>query len=712
MSKRSGTTLIEVLVVIVVFLVGILAIVQVFPPGLTILRRTRDVTRASQLGTSEMSRIRGQASDLPEMIVPVTYTNTGTGLRVTIDTNRKRNDLMPAIDPGLGKGQINEKGQVMIGGNPTSNWQLVSGANLFNRVIGESTPVPAPRRVPGLPPGQNFGSVLQLIFGPAYYYSQPNGIGEPDVVQVYGNDYQRRYGNRDFNQPNPFGRVREGEFYYVAADDTDDTYFPNEDQIWVGPSLARNLRVAFSFAYSVNGQPAQFDVIVKAVLDPNNIPPYALRVGNYWVVSLPELVAVPDIYGDQNFVKANYLYAEGESVRVQRIYDEIPLAQTFDPNDPYQYKVIGSGTVGTGPDTRGYALGTLLCNPVGFGTRVRSQAGVSEALEAKVDYSVFDWRILKDEFRVPVPETVGGALLPKQVKLTAGSIKPRGTEEPDQLAYHGMGLSTPTLVALPSTDTDDIIVEDTDTGAIILGNIEKNPDSAWTVDRSIGQIVFRDVDGNAANGLSAWFQYPTGDPNNPWAPRVLVPDISARNIKVMYMARGEWSVQPFKAARQYRVSRYIGANGLGPGECFIGGSPDSGGNPVGQPFRLYFSPYDLGQKVNAGEVWLTTGAGPFALYDQEFQISGIENIAGRDLAFADIRDKAPAGSIFDGSQGYVARRVRGASLKVRVMWNPTNFRLEGSSVANYLDTNYNNLEFWMRSWGRVETEGLQIGGKN
>ncbi|MCE2766301.1 MAG: hypothetical protein LW628_05210 [Fimbriimonadaceae bacterium] len=37
-----GTTLIEVLVTIVVFLVGILAIAQIFPGGVKILNRTRN----------------------------------------------------------------------------------------------------------------------------------------------------------------------------------------------------------------------------------------------------------------------------------------------------------------------------------------------------------------------------------------------------------------------------------------------------------------------------------------------------------------------------------------------------------------------------------------------------------------------------------------------------------------------------------------------
>lgn len=714
-NRRSGTTLIEILVVIVVFLVGILAIVQVFPPGLNVLRTTRNNTIASQLGSAEMGRIQGESGQTAEMIVPVQYQWTSNGVRITIDTNRLTNDLMPAKDPGPLPGRISRSGDVLVGANSLGNWSRVSGANLFNRVIGESKPVPAPQKVPGLPPGQNFGGIFNMTFAPAYYFPDSSGlIGEDGVVQVYGNDMAKRYGDRNYNIPNPDGRFREGEYYFVAAEDTDANYFTNEDQIWVAPNKFRKYRIALSFAYNNSGRTDQFDVIVQANLDPANPPSFAMMVGNYWVISLPQIISLPDIYGNASqFTQANYLYAEPDSVRMQRIYQEVPAAQSFDANDPFEYKVIGHGNANDG-----YCLGTILFNPAGFDYRVRSSTGNNEILLARVDYTVLDWRLLKDDFRVPKPESVSGALLPKDVKLTLNGLKAIGTEGPDGNQFTGLGLPTPSFLSIVSPfKPDDVVVEDLDTGGVILGNRLNDPNapgypqfptSAWSVEKSTGVLTFHDVDGNPANGLSAYVCFPTGDPVNPWTPQQLVPDMTNRSVRVIYMGKNEWSVQPFKAARSYRISGYLGANGMGPGECFVGGTLDSGGAPVGQAHRIYFAPFDLGQKVIVGEMWTSlNGSAPDALYDQEFQIVGIENINGRDLAYADIWDKTPTGTLFDWSQGYSVRRVRGASLRVRVMWNPASFRLDTDPVKNYSE-----LEVWMRNWRKTENESLQIGGRN
>jgi hypothetical protein len=215
------------------------------------------------------------------------------------------------------------------------------------------------------------------------------------------------------------------------------------------------------------------------------------------------------------------------------------------------------------------------------------------------------------------------------------------------------------------------------------------------------------VDNDPSNGLSVYMAFPTGDPVNPWTNRTLVPDIRNRNVRALYMGVGEWSVQPFKAARSYRVAYGIGANGLGPGECLVGGTVTPGGFVLGDAYRLYFPLCDLNQKVVAGEVWVNDGFGPRLLADQEFEISGIQNILGIDVAYADVRGKAGAGAVFDFSQGYSVRRVRGASVKVRTLWNPGAFLLSTDQVANY-----NNFEEWARNWRRTENQSFPVGARN
>ena len=52
-SGRRGTTLLEVLVVIVIFLLGILAIVQIFPYGFKILMSSRN-SSVSKIGRAHV----------------------------------------------------------------------------------------------------------------------------------------------------------------------------------------------------------------------------------------------------------------------------------------------------------------------------------------------------------------------------------------------------------------------------------------------------------------------------------------------------------------------------------------------------------------------------------------------------------------------------------------------------------------------------------
>ncbi|MBL8065043.1 MAG: hypothetical protein JNM34_04195, partial [Chthonomonadaceae bacterium] len=517
---QKGTSLVEILVVIVIFLVGILAIVQVFPPGLAVLRTSRNNTMAAQLGEAESQRILGRSGQLPEMIVPVTYIQlSGGGVQVKIDPNRLPSDLMPPRDANQ-PGRIDANGDVLLGGTRLANWQRVSGANLFTRVIGESTVVPAPRQIPGLNGG--FGGVYTMAFGPAYFIPTAQGVGVDGVVSVYGNDYVRLNGNREANRPNPF-RSREGEFYFVSGDETDDTNFPGEDQIWVAPSSGRKFRISMSFAYDNSTSVNQFDVILQT--DFTNGPTvYGVQAGNYWVISLQKLIAQQDIYGNSNFQESGYRYTDFGSLRLQRVYEEIPIGQAFSANDPYEYKVLGTGQDQGGS---GFCLGSLLFNPTGYSTRVRSAQSNNEALLARMDYAVFDWRLIKDEFRVPTSEVVAGRLADKPVKLILNSIKTfRGG--PDNRQNTGLGLNTPTIAPLGNGLTDDAVVVDIDTGAVILGNLPGNALSGWWMDKSLGNITFHDVDNDPSNGLSVYMSFPTGDPNNPWGARRFVPDVTRR----------------------------------------------------------------------------------------------------------------------------------------------------------------------------------------
>ncbi|MES1228007.1 MAG: hypothetical protein ABUL72_05005, partial [Armatimonadota bacterium] len=106
--RIAGTSLIEVLTVIVVFLVGILAVIQIFPNGLRIVRDTKNNSTAASLAAAEIQRVGGRVDSLPEMIVPVVFGGTGgyTAINVQVDPN----ELTIPLDGGIGK--INDQGNV------------------------------------------------------------------------------------------------------------------------------------------------------------------------------------------------------------------------------------------------------------------------------------------------------------------------------------------------------------------------------------------------------------------------------------------------------------------------------------------------------------------------------------------------------------------------------------------------------------------------
>jgi hypothetical protein len=346
-------------------------------------------------------------------------------------------------------------------------------------------------------------------------------------------------------------------------------------------------------------------------------------------------------------------------------------------------------------------LGTILVNPLAFDYSVRTENGRTVPLVATADYTVFDWRILRDELRVP--ESVS------DVKLVMTSIKPLDGVLPDGRRYQGLGFDGPALDNSGNLQVrpDDFVLMDIETGGVILGNTADatNAAAGYSVNKQRGYIQFRDIDAGTP-GMQAMVAYATGNPLSPWV--AVVEDVSGHAVRALYQARGEWSVQVYRSHARYRTTDVVAANGLQAGEVYVGGTRMSGPTLVGSADRLYFPLADLGQRVNVGELWYRDGGGALlSLQDQNLLISGVENLLGIDHAFADV-SAATGGGVLDTSFaiGYVVRRVRGASMTIRVLNNPAHFTLDPTDFVE----NYNRLEVWSRNWRRHETESYALGG--
>src|SRR5580700_9951541 len=88
--RTLGTTLIEILVVIVVFLIGILAVIQIFPKGFQLLLLNRNREVAQGLARDYVEMLKSRPDQLPEQIVSAYYDLNGN---LIINSAKDPNDL-------------------------------------------------------------------------------------------------------------------------------------------------------------------------------------------------------------------------------------------------------------------------------------------------------------------------------------------------------------------------------------------------------------------------------------------------------------------------------------------------------------------------------------------------------------------------------------------------------------------------------------------
>ncbi|MFQ3586136.1 MAG: hypothetical protein SNJ76_00540 [Fimbriimonadaceae bacterium] len=648
--RNQGTSLVELLVVIVVLLVGILGVVQVFPGGFSALRTTRSNSVATELARSQIEAVKSRPDQVPEMVLPVQYI-FGSPTTVVADLGRRQDDLSLA---GVG---ISAAGDVLdAGGNALAPWPFLSGANLYRRIVGEGGPVPAPRAV-----GSAFAGIMLLQFGPIVF--NPN---LDSLFQVYGNDLVKREGL-------PGGwRTFDYEVYLEDVGEPDAVIALPRDA-----NRVRQYRLAMTCWISDGGQVFRRDIVdttITVAPDP---------AGGF--AQFP-LASFAGLTGGESFVGA-----EWDTIRVARLFLRLdPDTDAFSA-DPYEYMLLDS------------RLGILAFNPAGYNFQEPRPRGRRIPLVARVNYDVFDWRIIRDEFRIP-----GNA--PFQQKLLLNSLKVRGNQDVDRSTYQGIEVPLPD--GNGGTLFSDVILVDVETGGVFLhdptnpGNpsgpastlndyLNVDPTrSSFAVDKSIGMMRFLDFDQNPANGLQMRLFLPG-------ATTPITVDASGRAVRALYRARGEWAVQVLKAPARFTQT----FNAPNVGQYYVGQSPLASGTGPGAPTRIYFPGQDAGGKVTIGEIWYVDGGGNVrTILDQNFVIRSAP--ADPLGPYVDIREIDPSATAFDWSQGYSVRRVKGASLGVRVLWNDQSFTLGPDPVANA-----DAFNTWSRMWrrNRVETF-LQRGG--
>ncbi len=650
MNRRTGTTLIEVLVVIVIFLVGILAVVQIFPKGFKILLQSRNASVATSLSRDEAERLKALSENLPGMILPVIYRD-GVAM---VDSSRSSSDLGPE------GASLDQNGNLLdVDGNVVGPWSLYSGANAIRRVVGETHQIPS-TRMTGLA-ANTAGGLLVLDFGP----TDPNA-----PLNVYANDLALQ---PVLPADLTLRTLEPGVFdtSYLTGDGEFFVSNPNLNSVALllpMGATARTFHLSLSANIAVSSKTTKRDYVDISVAIP------ATTVGS-----------VSGTYPLYGVTLANVLaLVSGESLqtielgtlRVGRQFNRIATTALFDSADAFQFKVLNP------------SLGVLQFNPAAHGLTLPSTGGVREALRARINYDVYDWRILRDDFRL-VDEN--------QHQLPIPSLKVASTTGADGL-LNGNILpleSTPTLSGLLDTSlanearADNFVLVDLDTGGVYMERLPGDPDTSPSpliqVDKSLGLITFRDADGTASNGIQQKILLPDGT--------VRDVDIRGRAVRALYRAKNEVAVQVLMAASRYTLS----LTRPGVGQYYIGGSNAGLG---GTPTRIYFPAVDAGRKVSVGEAnYVQTGNRLGQVIGQDFVVSYQPGVNPVGLPSIDLRDVDVNAQSFDFSSAVPASGIKGASVAVRVVWNPETFKLTGNA-----SNNLQALNAYGRSYRRSTTE--------
>jgi type II secretory pathway pseudopilin PulG len=653
-NRFAGTTLIEILVVIVVFLVGILAIAQIFPGGIKILNKSRNNSMAIGLLRSQQELLKSRPDVIPGEVVPIRMTLIA-GVYVPVeDPTWLPTEYSPGVTAILANGVALEAGRA---------WQLVSGANTTRRIIGETHKIPAPKLLS--PDGTSvtapFGSLCLVEFGPIDHIG---GVQLPGQLNVYGRDMYRRVAKSAAD----YQGMRDYEYGVMnMSTSAAEIAFPAQ----VAGTYRMSITVTVNNAGAIytrrlNGQPVTI----------------AATPGGFAVVAVS---AIPGVL----LAGENLVGVEADSLKIAHMFTQLAPAAAFDANDLFQYKVLNG------------RIGELLFNPKLFGKYEERAGATRQPYVARIDYDVRDWRVLHEDFRISTSSPAG---LAKTLKLAIPSLRTNSVPQADGLSAPShdaiiAGSDSPNsgmedvfvvnnlaVAGANTKDADNLLLIDLATGGQLLE--EYNGQPTMKIDKSGGNITLFDIDGNDANGLTQAIATPDGS--------VVLTNITGRAFRAYYMAREDWALQVTRSAAHYDFT-YVSPAAA---QYYVGGT----GALNGRATRLYFPAMDTNRKVSIGKIrYVTSGGAQRLLEGAEFQVKfnkGPDSIT-QAMPSIDITDIDPTAVSFvqdttsPSSMAYSVGDVRGVSVISKAFYNSGAFAFSGNTTDN-LTNKFGN---WAKEWG-------------
>jgi hypothetical protein len=614
--RRGGASLVEVLVVLVILLLGVFAVIRVWPIGFGTLRASERRLRADRLNRNTLDQVAGaDAASLPEAIEFSFYTGTG-----------KQTITGAEADPdNLG---------VYLG--EPANKLYFSDVNKFRYVKNEPVKVPPPTNVSGVNTyGANGrGSIYLVKFGPIYMsrtVGTPDNAPASDPDQALYDSYLRvtseplsRLGSPDSangtNGGNFLGRFRRnGGGYFID-------YGGDGGGAWIlFPPADRERKYVVTYSYEDTSGAGTVKEQPETVI---TVPAATFPV---W-----QQLPLPATLGEDDGIVPG-------SEEVKLNFQRLPASAAFDPGDPYQFKLISENV----SDFANF--GVVAFNPAGANYSERTPYG-QRAFGALLSYAVLDWHILKDDREVPagVQDATAGVPI-AQIRTTLPNIRPKDDDllpdevtDPAKTKYEGLYPGANPADPKASADIQAFNLSSPTGDPLVIGDYSDRGTTAANADIWVNR--------EGRNGT-----YPTGIL---YVNTARVP--AGSRLRVLYKVQGNWAVAVQKAVTTYDMARDTDGvpNNLP--------AADTTGSFGIDGTRLIFHRSELNKSVVGALEYALPSGEVKRLSPQQFTIDTAEG----DYATVDVRRFIPAADLAAPLSGLrlVNNEVRGASLRTRVVY--------------------------------------------
>ncbi|MCL6518597.1 MAG: hypothetical protein K6T99_02080 [Armatimonadetes bacterium] len=459
-KNERGISLVEVLTAIVIFLGGILLVVRMFPGGFAVVKHSEDVTLANRLAQQELERWKGMAANLPGGILPWGWNETSGAYTVLPDISP--DNLRDPVEPSDGW--------------PAGfNTYYYTDVNKFRHIYAEATKIPMPLN-PAAP--DSLGSIYILGFSPIAWDG-------PGSIKVYSGPMRRRnvwLGIPTLRSLSEYAIDYDNAVIYLRA-----------------TPYTRRFMITYSYWDNdplVDGRPDLVPVVSQEIIVNNNT---AKQIDPYTVA-----VDIPGPAGTKLSTEPGYMFIDHGSDSLHRMFELIDAGARWNPNNPYEYKVLD------------YVAGVIYFNPYGYGYEEYTARG-KMPLIAYIDYNVLDWHIIREERKLPDHINSPADC---EFKLTLRFIKKAGeTIELNGQKYEGLAAHPP-YNYLPY----DVLALDVETGAYYT------EDSKMSDGTPALQVNYKD-------GIIRFH-----------------PLFAGKTFRVYYRADGDWAVQVYKTYDVYRKS--------------------------------------------------------------------------------------------------------------------------------------------------------------